>query len=117
MLDHIAKPDIKAQNFDPWKAELEKLSKLPNVSCKISGMVTEADPDHWQPEDLRPYIDHVLACFGPERVMFGSDWPVVLLASGLERWVNTLSAAVESLTANEKRRLFHDNAMAIYRLN
>ena len=116
VLDHIGKPDIKSQLFDPWKADIAELASLPNVSCKISGLVTEADMENWSGEQLQPYIDHVLDSFGPRRVMFGSDWPVVLLASTYERWVNTLFAAVENRPANDRRRLFHENALALYRL-
>lgn len=117
VLDHVAKPDIKSQLFDPWKSELKELSELPNVSCKISGMVAEADLENWKPADLRAYIDHVVDCFGPERIMFGSDWPVVLLASSYERWVETLLDTVSSMNHEDRRRLFHDNAARFYRLH
>lgn len=116
VLDHIAKPDIRAGLLDPWRAELRALSKLPNVYCKISGLVTEADFESWKPADLRPYIDHVMDCFGPQRVMFGSDWPVVLLASRYDRWAEALRDALSDLTADERRQVFHDNAEDIYRL-
>ena len=81
ILDHIGKPDIRNQVFDPWRSEIKTLSEFPNVWCKMSGLVSEADPEHWNRDDLRPYIDHVLDCFGFDRTMFGGDWPVVLLAS------------------------------------
>src|SRR6266566_7664681 len=81
ILDHLGKPGIKQQLLDPWQADLRALAELPNVVCKISGMVTEADHEGWQPADLEPFINIVLEAFGEERVLFGSDWPVALLAS------------------------------------
>jgi len=81
ILDHIGKPDIKHQLFEPWKQDLKTLASLPNVWCKMSGLVTEADHQRWQREDLKPYIDHVLECFGFERVMYGGDWPVAFQAT------------------------------------
>ncbi|MDR3532062.1 MAG: amidohydrolase family protein [Rhodopila sp.] len=85
VLDHLGKPHIAAGTLDPWRADLARLSERPNVVCKLSGMATEARPD-WHSDDLRPYVDHLLACFGPDRIMWGSDWPVVNLAGGYDRW-------------------------------
>ena len=116
VLDHIGKPGIKDQIFEPWKQEIKMLSLFPNVACKLSGMVTEADHAHWQPANLRPYIDHVISCFGFDRVMFGGDWPVSLLASDYPRWVETLETAVRDCSTEEKKKLFYDNAAAFYRL-
>lgn len=116
ILDHIGKPDIKGHLLDPWRQHLRALSKLPNVVCKISGLVTEADHSKWTREELRPYIDHVIDCFGFDRVMFGSDWPVQQLASDYPRWVETLKWAIEGATAAEKRKLFRENAIATYGL-
>ncbi|HAE83153.1 MAG TPA: amidohydrolase, partial [Ktedonobacter sp.] len=92
ILDHLGKPDIKQHLLDPWQADLSKLAELPNVVCKISGMVTEADHEGWQPADLAPFINVALEAFGEERVLFGSDWPVALLASPYRRWYETLAA-------------------------
>jgi L-fuconolactonase len=116
ILDHIAKPDIRHQVFEPWKTHLKEFAAMPNVYCKMSGLVVEADMERWTPGDLRPYIDHVLDCFGFDRVMFGGDWPVVLQASTYLRWVETLQAAVAGCSDEEKRKLFHDNAINFYRL-
>ncbi len=116
ILDHIGKPDIRGHVLDPWRQHLRDMSKLPNVVCKISGLVTEADHSNWTREALRPYIDHVIECFGFDRVMFGSDWPVERLASDYPRWVETLEWAVDGATTAEKRKLFRDNAIAEYRL-
>jgi L-fuconolactonase len=115
MLDHIAKPDIAAGVLDPWREQIRALAALPNVVCKISGAVTEADHRSWTADDLRPYVDHVLECFGEDRVCFGGDWPVVLLASSYRRWVETLDGLTARLTAEAKRKLWAENARSFYR--
>ncbi len=117
ILDHIGKPDIKNGLMDPWRAEIKTLSQFPNVWCKISGLVTEADHDNWTPEQLKPYIDHVIECFGFDRVMYGGDWPVAYQATEYPRWVETLEWAVEGSTVEELKKLFRDNACAFYRLD
>lgn len=116
VLDHIAKPDIKAGRLDPWRAELRELAGLPNVWCKLSGLVTEADHARWTPADLRPYIDHTIACFGFDRVMFGGDWPVAAQATDYPRWVDTLDAAVAGASVDEVRKLYVTNAERFYRV-
>ncbi len=114
VLDHIGKPDIKAGKLDPWRAELRELSKLENVWCKVSGLVTEADHAKWQPADLKPYIDHVIECFGFDRVMFGGDWPVSTQASDYPRWVVTLDEALRGCSADDLQRLYVRNAEDFY---
>lgn len=116
ILDHVGKPDIKNRVLDPWRRHVEALAAMPNVWCKMSGLVTEADHENWTREDLKPYIDHVLECFGFDRVMYGGDWPVVCLATEYPRWVETLRWAVEGCSPSERRKLFHDNAVIFYRL-
>ena len=116
ILDHIGKPDIKAQLFSPWRTEIKQLAQFPNVWCKISGLVTEADHAQWTPEDLHPYIGHVIKSFGYDRVMFGGDWPVARLAAEYPRWVEVLDSAIVGCSDAEKQKLFHDNAIACYRL-
>jgi L-fuconolactonase len=116
VLDHIGKPDIKRRLFDPWRQEIGELAALPNVVCKLSGLVTEADHERWTPEDLAPYVAHALGVFGPERVMFGSDWPVALLASSYPRWVETLDALTTALSPEARRKLWAGNARRAYRL-
>ena len=116
ILDHIGKPDIKNHLLEPWGAELKMLSELANVSCKISGMVTEADHENWTKEDLKPYIEHVISCFGFDRVMFGGDWPVVTMAGKYLDWVEALDWALSGCSSDELQKLFHDNAMRIYRI-
>jgi L-fucono-1,5-lactonase len=85
VIDHCAKPEIRNDAFEPWASHITELAGFPNVFCKLSGLVTEARED-WTPEDLKPYIEHVRKAFGPDRTMFGSDWPVVNLASSYEQW-------------------------------
>ena len=117
ILDHVGKPGIKRQQLDPWQADLRKLAALPNVVCKISGMVTEADHQCWQPADLEPFINVVLEAFGEERILFGGDWPVVLLASPYRRWYETLEALIEHLPVSMRRKLWTENAQRFYRMD
>jgi len=117
MLDHIGVPNIREQKLDPWRAHLRDLAALPNVCCKMSGVATTADREHWQPDDLEPAIHHVIDCFGFERTAFGSDWPVMLLATTYPRWVEALAWAVRGCSEAELRRLFRETASAFYRLN
>ncbi len=116
VLDHIGKPDINAHRLQPWRTELRELAQLPNVGCKLSGLVTEADHAHWTTADLRPYLDHVLECFGFDRVMFGSDWPVSTLATEYSRWVGALDEALRGCSAEELQRVYVRNAEVFYRV-
>ena len=116
ILDHIAKPAIKSGELDPWRAQLAKLAALPNVVCKISGLVTEADHLNWTEAELEPYVAHVLEVFGEDRIMFGSDWPVVLLASSYLRWFEALDKFTQGLSGEAKRKFWADNATRYYRL-
>ncbi len=116
ILDHLGKPDIKQQLFASWQADLCKLAELPNVVCKISGMVTEADHEGWLPSDLEPFINVVLEAFGEERILFGSDWPVALLASPYHRWYETLAALTARLPVSARRKLWAENARRFYRM-
>ena len=116
IMDHIAKPDIKAGLLDPWRAEMRELARLPNVWCKLSGLVTEADFAKWTPADLQPYIEHVVDCFGFDRVIFGGDWPVSTQATDYPRWVSTLDAALKGASPDELHKLYVRNAEAFYRV-
>jgi len=117
ILDHIAKPGIKAGLADPWRAQIRQMAALPNVVCKLSGLTTEADHRAWTQLQLRPYIDHVMECFGPDRVLYGGDWPVSELAGAYVRWLETLDWATEGYSPADKRKLFRDNAIKAYRLS
>jgi L-fuconolactonase len=115
ILDHIGKPDIAAGLLDPWRAQISELASFPNVICKVSGMVTEADHQRWRPDDLRPYVEHVLASFGEDRVAFGGDWPVAYQAAEYPRWVATLEELTASLSPAAQRKLWSENARHFYR--
>jgi L-fuconolactonase len=116
ILDHLGKPDIKRYQFDSWQADLRKLAELPNVACKISGMVTEADHERWRPADLEPFVNITLEAFGEDRVLFGGDWPVVLIASPYRRWYETLEALTAPLPLSTRRKLWAENARRLYRM-
>jgi L-fuconolactonase len=117
ILDHLGKPGIRQRLLDPWQADLRKLAALPNVVCKISGMLTEADPEGWQPADLEPFITVVLDSFGEERVLFGGDWPVALLASTYRHWYETLTALTADLPVSARRKLWSENARRCYHIS
>jgi L-fuconolactonase len=117
VLDHIGKPGIKAGLTDPWRAHIRDMAALPNVVCKLSGVTTEADHGVWSREQLRPYIDHVVECFGPDRILYGGDWPVSELAGSYLQWLATLDWATAGFSRADKRKLFRDNAVKAYRLN
>jgi L-fuconolactonase len=117
VLDHIGKPAIREGALDPWRAGIDRLARLPNVVCKLSGVATEADHDAWTPDELHPYIRHALDAFGPDRTLFGSDWPVSRLAIELPRWIDVVDGAVAHLAEADRRKVFVDTARAVYRLD
>lgn len=114
VLDHIAKPFIKAQTVAPWEADIRQLAQFDNVCCKVSGMVTEADWQQWKLEDFRRYLDVVFDCFGPDRLMFGSDWPVCTLAASYAEVVLIVQEYVRGLSVAAQDRIFGGNAAAFY---
>lgn len=125
VLDHLGKPGIRQGVHDvapdgilrhPWTEQISELATLTNVACKISGLTTEADHNRWTVESLKPYVDHAIHCFGWERVLFGSDWPVCNLAGGYARWLNALDWAIADASEANKRKLFCENARRIYKL-
>jgi L-fuconolactonase len=116
VLDHIGKPDIKSGRLDPWRDELRELSRMENVWCKLSGLATEADHAKWTAADLRPYIDHVIECFGFDRVMFGGDWPVSTQATTYSRWVATVDEALLGCAPEELRKVYVATAEMFYRV-
>ncbi len=115
VVDHAAKPDIQSGAFEPWARDLRRLAAETGARCKLSGLVTEAAGD-WSVEDLSPWVDHLLDCFGPERLMWGSDWPVVDLAGGYARWRAAAEALLEPLAPREREAVLGANATAFYRL-
>jgi L-fuconolactonase len=116
VLDHIGKPGIKGGLVEPWRSQMRELAALPNVVCKLSGVITEADHRDWTATQVRPYVEHAIACFGPDRILYGGDWPVVTLAGDYVQWLATLEAAATDFSAAERRKLFRDNAIRVYRL-
>lgn len=116
VVDHISKPAIQAGELEPWKSRIAEVSRHENVYCKLSGMITEADHTHWSIEDLRPYVEHVMQCFGVDRVMFGSDWPVCLLAVSYHQ---VITAVKDLLLLNEEaeQKIFGANAARFYNLD
>ncbi|HEY3862030.1 MAG TPA: amidohydrolase family protein [Verrucomicrobiae bacterium] len=116
VLDHLGVPDIARGSLHPWSEHLRRLASFPNVTCKVSGAITRADWKNWRAEQLRPFIDVAFEAFGFERVMFGGDWPVCLLAGGWRRWLDALREITRGRTDGEKRRLFSENARRCYGL-
>ena len=116
ILDHIGKPGIRDGIREPWWSRMRELARLPNVVCKVSGAVTEADHRTWTYDQVAPYVSHAIDCFGFGRVVFGGDWPVVNLAAGFRQWVDMLDRIVAGTADADARRLYRDNAVAWYRL-
>ena len=116
VLDHIAKPFIKDGILEPWASEIRRLAAFDNVWCKVSGMVTEAAWKAWRQEDYRPYLDVVFDCFGAERIMFGSDWPVCTLAGNYSEVVGIVETYIAALSADEQAAVMGGNAVSFYQL-
>ncbi|HSY18228.1 MAG TPA: amidohydrolase family protein [Candidatus Acidoferrales bacterium] len=116
VLDHFGKPDVRGKHREPWAADLRALAALPNVACKLSGLTTEADWSHWRPDDLKFYFERALECFGFDRVLFGSDWPVATLATDYRRWVETVQESIQSASPADRIKVFQTNAERIYRV-
>jgi L-fuconolactonase len=116
VLDHVAKPRIRDAAVSPWRELIGKLAKRPNVFCKLSGMVTEADYATWTEQQLEPYFDTVLDAFGPERLMFGSDWPVCLLAASYGNWFEVVCRRIATLSQHEREAILGGTASRVYRI-
>jgi predicted TIM-barrel fold metal-dependent hydrolase len=116
ILDHCGNPDVKVKDQKVWKKDLAEIARRKNIACKVSGIVASAKPGAWTADDLAPIVNHVLDSFGPERVVFGGDWPVCTLAASLAQWVGALRSIVSERKIEEQRKLFHDNAVRVYRL-
>lgn len=116
VLDHMGKPSIRDGRIDPWRADLAALARLPNVVCKISGLVNEASFAAWDAASLRPYVDHAVASFGWERLLFGSDWPVCELAGGYARWLEAARELTADASPDDQAEFFAGTAVRTYRL-
>ena len=117
VVDHLAKPPIARGEIKEWAQEIKELAAYPNISCKLSGLVTEADHASWQMDDLRPYVELALESFGAGRLMFGSDWPVCLLAASYGQVLESFQSLFADLNEDERSRIFGKNATEFYRLN
>lgn len=116
VLDHIAKPLIGCNELSPWKENIQELARRENVSCKISGMVTEADFNRWAPSQLQPYFEIVLEAFGPDRLLFGSDWPVCLVATSYKNWADLVRKNISAFSETEQAKIMGENAERVYQL-
>ncbi|MGE6610882.1 amidohydrolase family protein [Peribacillus sp. NPDC076916] len=117
VIDHMAKPNISAGELNKWQEEMNALSQFPNIWCKLSGLLTQADPATWKVDDFTPYIQHIVRAFGPDRLLFGSDWPVCLSAGSYEEAVAVIKGNLpETLTLAEVDGIFSGNAKAFYKL-
>ena len=117
ILDHCGNASIRARDLSGWKADIGRIAERKNVVCKVSGIVASAAPGPWTADDLAPIVNHVLDRFGPDRVVFGGDWPVCTLAATYRQWVEALRQIVADRPLAEQKKLFHDNAIRIYRLS
>ena len=117
ILDHCGVPDVAAQAFDPWRENIRALAALPNVACKISGVMAYAKPGHANAAAVRPFVEHCLEQFGWERVVWGGDWPVCNLTTDLPNWISVTRELVRHESAANQQKLFHENAERIYGLN
>jgi L-fuconolactonase len=116
VIDHLAKPQIRDGKMEPWATQIRELAGHSNVWCKVSGLVTEADWPQWRAEDIRPYLDVVFEAFGPHRLMFGSDWPVCLLAASYRRVVELIESYAGRLSVTDQDELFGGSAIRFYGL-
>ncbi len=116
VVDHIAKPCIKEHELEPWASRMKPLAELPKVWVKLSGMIEEADWEHWTPDDIKPYVQLLLEWFGPERLIFGSNWPVCLLAGSYAQVFDALVYALGDIPLSDRDRIFGRNAIEAYRL-
>ena len=116
VVDHIAKPLIKDGIISPWKEDIVELAKFPNVYCKVSGMVTEADWQNWTPENIRPYLDVIFEAFGTERVMIGSDWPVCLVAGKYNEVMQVVTDYISKFSRTDQEKIMGGNAVKAYKI-
>jgi predicted TIM-barrel fold metal-dependent hydrolase len=117
ILDHCGVPDIAAGQLEPWRRDISEISKLPNVACKISGVLAYCAPDQANLEAVRPYVEHCLEQFGWERVVWGSDWPVCTITSDLRTWVQVTNQLIATADESDRRKMLHENAMRFYGVN
>ncbi len=117
VIDHLSKPQIRSRELSAWRKDLEEAARYPNIFCKLSGMVTEADWNNWTPGDLKPYVETALEAFGAERCMFGSDWPVCELAGTYQQVFDALNECLGAISASERESIFCNTAKQFYKLS
>ena len=117
VIDHCAKPDVANKKIDEWTLLMQQTAKHPNVFCKLSGLLTEAKWKQWSPGEFYPYLDVVFDAFGTDRLMFGSDWPVILLSGMYVQWKSLLEKYMENFASEDKEKIFGENAIRFYNLN
>ena len=117
VLNHCGVPSIAAGEIDQWSKDMKKLSELPNVICKLSGLMAYCAPGTSSQETIQPYVDHVLECFGPNRIVWGSDWPVVNLGKGIQEWIKVTNSILAKLSSDEASKIGSFNAERIYKIS
>jgi L-fuconolactonase len=116
VLDHMGKPNIANNQLEPWREHLAALAALPNVVCKLSGLISEAKQGSWQVSDLQPFVDYAIERFGTDRILFGSDWPVVNLGASYQRWLDTIFELLKNFPVADMRKMLTENAHKIYHM-
>jgi predicted TIM-barrel fold metal-dependent hydrolase len=116
ILDHCGNANVQAEDRTQWRKDMETVAKRKNVVCKVSGIVASAKPEKWSADDLAPIVNHTAEAFGKDRIMFGGDWPVCTLAASYRQWVEALQSIVKTWSVEDQKKLFHDNAVRVYRL-
>jgi predicted TIM-barrel fold metal-dependent hydrolase len=117
ILDHCGNPSVRAKDLSGWKADIGRIAEQQNVVCKVSGIIASTAPGPWKADDLAPFVNHVMDEFGPDRVVFGGDWPVCTLAATYREWLSALQSIVASRPQADQKKLFFDNAIRAYRLS
>ena len=117
VLNHCGVPSIATGEIDQWGKDIKKLSELPNVICKLSGLMAYCAPGTSSQETIQPYVDHALECFGPNRMVWGSDWPVVNLGKGIQEWISVTRNILSSLSEDEALAIGNGNAQKIYKVS
>jgi predicted TIM-barrel fold metal-dependent hydrolase len=116
VVDHCGNPDLQSKDHSQWRRETAAIARRKNAVVKISGILTSAKKGEWGPEDLMPHINHLREVFGPDRLMYGSDWPVVTMKATYQQWMSALRTAVRDWPQKDQRKLFHDNAVSVFGL-
>ena len=116
ILNHCGVPSIANDGLDPWRQDIEALSQIPNVTCKLSGLMAYCAPGTASLETIEPYVDHVLKCFGPKRIVWGSDWPVVNLGKGLPEWITVTRKILDKLSTDEANAIANGTAQTVYKV-